>query len=230
MFFKPDTLRIVHLLGYPNGIGVFLMAAVMMLAEGALAAEARVQVVNDQQTAMNNVVVIIEPQGHALTTSVGLSAQIDQVDRQFVPHVQLVQAGTAVSFPNFDDIRHHVYSFSDARRFELPLYKGTPSEPLLFDQPGIVVLACNIHDWMLGYLYVTDSPWHALTDEAGLATISLPDAAQYRLRVWHPSMGANSTGIEQQISAEQLNSVTLTLTEQAASGGRRQLRRSTRYP
>ncbi|WP_409524730.1 methylamine utilization protein [Nitrincola sp. MINF-07-Sa-05] len=215
----------------PYKLSSLFLVAALMLTEGALAAEARVQIVNDQQEAMDNVVVIIEPEGHALAAaSTGMTAQVDQVDRQFVPHVQLVQAGTEVSFPNFDDIRHHVYSFSDAKRFELPLYKGTPSDPVLFEQPGIVILACNIHDWMLGYLYVTDSPWHALTDQTGVATLTVPEASHYLVRVWHPSLGADNAGIEEQVSADQLNNITLSLADQSTSGGRRQLRRSTRYP
>lgn len=228
--FKSDKLSGVHLVGRKSRICLILITT-LMLTEGALAAEARIQVLNDQQEAMDNVVVIIEPEGHALAAaSAGMTAQVDQVDRQFVPHVQLVQAGTEVNFPNFDDIRHHVYSFSDAKRFELPLYKGTPSEPVLFDQSGIVTLACNIHDWMLGYLYVTDSPWYALTDPSGHAAITVPESSHYLVRVWHPSLGADNAGVEERFSADQLNNISMTLAEPSASGGRRQLRRSTRYP
>lgn len=94
-------------------------------------------------------------------------AIMDQRNKQFVPSVLAVRSGTAVKFPNSDDIRHHVYSFSPTKRFELRLYKGTPSEPVLFDKPGVVVLGCNIHDWMVGYVYVTDDPWFAVSDEQG---------------------------------------------------------------
>jgi plastocyanin len=82
------------------------------------------------------------------------AATIDQINQEFVPQVSAVQVGTAVHFPNQDNIRHHVYSFSPAKQFELPLYKGTEAPPVVFDRSGLVVLGCNIHDWMLGYLYV----------------------------------------------------------------------------
>lgn len=121
-------------------------------------------------------------------------AVIDQVNRMFVPHVSVVRTGTAVSFPNRDDIRHHLYSFSEAKTFELPLYKGTPAEPVVFDKRGIVTLACNIHDWMLGFVYVTDAPSFAVTGEDGRADFQLPAREQYRVTVWHPSLGPETEG------------------------------------
>ncbi len=114
-------------------------------------------------------------------------AVMDQVDKQFVPAVLAVATGTAVSFPNRDDIRHQVYSFSPAKRFELRLYEGTPSVPVTFDQPGLVVLGCNIHDWMLGYVYITDDPWFAVSDAQGLVQLDAP-AGQYPATAWHPAL------------------------------------------
>ena len=111
---------------------------------------------------------------------------IDQVDKQFVPKVQAVLVGTQVTFPNNDNVRHQVYSFSPAKRFELPLYAGVPAQPILFDKPGVVVLGCNIHDWMVGYVYVSESPYFAKTGADGKVTLTdLPPRA-YVLRVWHP--------------------------------------------
>ncbi|MBA4683080.1 methylamine utilization protein [Pseudomonas sp. MDMC216] len=113
-------------------------------------------------------------------------ARMDQRNKQFQPHVLAVRTGTSVSFPNSDDIRHQVYSFSPAKRFELRLYQGTPSDPVLFDKPGLVVLGCNIHDWMLGYIYVTDDPWFAVSDEHGRAAIAELPAGRYAVTLWHP--------------------------------------------
>ncbi len=94
-------------------------------------------------------------------------AAVDQVDREFVPHVKAVQVGTDVMFPNKDNIRHHVYSFSPAKTFELPLYRGTPANPVKFDRAGVVVLGCNIHDWMLGYVFVLETPYFNTTGADG---------------------------------------------------------------
>ncbi len=112
---------------------------------------------------------------------------VDQVSKEFVPYVTAVQTGTLVSFPNKDDIRHHVYSFSPAKTFELKLYSGTPSTPVLFDKPGPVVLGCNIHDWMLAYVYVVDTPHFAKTAK-GSARVEGLAAAEYELRAWHPQL------------------------------------------
>jgi plastocyanin len=113
---------------------------------------------------------------------------IDQQDKEFVPHAKPVQVGTPVWFPNKDNIRHHVYSFSPAKKFELPLYKGTPAAPVLFDKPGVVVLGCNIHDWMLGYVLVLETPWFATTGPDGAAQLKDLPAGAYEVRVWHPRM------------------------------------------
>ncbi|MCB1896768.1 MAG: hypothetical protein H6945_15375 [Zoogloeaceae bacterium] len=113
---------------------------------------------------------------------------IDQVNKEFVPYVLPVEVGTSVNFPNRDNIRHHVYSFSDAKRFELPLYIGDPATPVLFDKPGTVILGCNIHDWMIAYVYVANSPYYAKTDAAGTATLAQLPSGHYKVRVWHPRL------------------------------------------
>jgi plastocyanin len=115
-------------------------------------------------------------------------ASMDQVDKQFAPHVLPVPVGTAISFPNHDNIRHHVYSFSPAKRFELPLYIGTPASPVVFDKPGVVTLGCNIHDWMLGYVYVLVTPWFAKTGDDGRARLADVPPGSYEARVWHPRL------------------------------------------
>lgn len=112
---------------------------------------------------------------------------MDQRNREFMPYVLAVQTGTPVYFPNSDNIRHHVYSFSPAKTFELPLYQGTPAAPVVFDKPGAVALGCNIHDWMVGYIYVVDTPWFAKTADNGNAGLALP-GGEYDIRVWHPRL------------------------------------------
>jgi plastocyanin len=110
---------------------------------------------------------------------------IVQREKTFIPTVTPIQSGTAIAFPNEDTVRHHVYSFSPAKVFELKLYIGSPREPVLFDKAGVVVLGCNIHDHMLAYVVVVDTPYFAKTDASGAARLaSLPDG-EYQLRVWH---------------------------------------------
>jgi plastocyanin len=113
---------------------------------------------------------------------------VDQVDKQFVPYVKAVFVGSKVRFPNSDNIRHQVYSFSPAKRFELPLYAGADAPPVVFDKPGVVVLGCNIHDWMVAYVYVSATPYFTKTEAAGTAAIEDLPPGEYSVRVWHPSM------------------------------------------
>lgn len=113
--------------------------------------------------------------------------RIEQRDRRFVPRITVVQAGTEVDFPNLDKTRHHVYSFSDAKRFELKLYAGTPAEPVTFDTAGIVALGCNIHDDMAGFVVVVDTPWHGRVAD-GLARFAELPGGEYRVRTWSPRM------------------------------------------
>ena len=116
------------------------------------------------------------------------SAVMDQQNKTFVPHVLTVAIGTPVTFPNRDNIRHHVYSFSPSKRFELPLYIGTPAAPVVFDTPGVVVLGCNIHDWMVGYVYVSATPYFAKTGADGLVRLGDVPPGAYEARVWHPRL------------------------------------------
>ncbi len=111
---------------------------------------------------------------------------VAQINRTFVPYVTVVQTGTLVNFPNQDSVRHHVYSFSPAKSFELKLYSGVPAAPVLFDKPGSVVLGCNIHDSMIAFVYVVDTGYFAKT-ENGAARMELP-AGEHELRVWHPQL------------------------------------------
>ena len=111
-------------------------------------------------------------------------------NKKFVPRVSVVRTGTAITFPNSDHIRHQVYSFSPAKTFTLKLYAGSPHTAVAFDQPGLVVLGCNIHDNMVAFVGVVDSPYFVKTAEMRAAPRSNLPAGRYRLRVWHPNAAA----------------------------------------
>jgi plastocyanin len=134
---------------------------------------------------------------------------VDQVGKEFLPHVLPIYVNSLVAFPNNDNIRHHVYSFSTAKKFELPLYSGTQAEPVLFDKTGVITLGCNIHDWMLGYIYVSATPYFVRSDKTGKGTISALPEGEYTLKVWHPQMIATeeSTSRKIVISSETGNEV-----------------------
>lgn len=165
-----------------------LLGLLLGFACTAQAADLTVTVTDTQGKPVAQAVVSLEPtSGSGLTAADGTRAVMDQHGREFVPHVLAVQVGTEVAFPNSDDIHHDVYSFSPAKTFELPLYKGVPAKPVRFDKPGVVVLGCNIHDWMLGYIDVVPTPWFGMTGTDGRLTLQAP-AGAYQLVLWHPDM------------------------------------------
>jgi plastocyanin len=129
----------------------------------------------------------------SFTTSEGLNIKpgvviMDQIDKQFAPQVLVVQKNQTVSFPNSDDIRHHLYSFSKPKSFEFKMFKGGESKQLTFDQTGIVVLGCNIHDQMVGYIYVADNEYTVITNDQGIA--ELP-SAELNVKLWHSRLSVN---------------------------------------
>ena len=115
---------------------------------------------------------------------------MDQQRLQFVPHLLVVQSGTSVTFPNSDDVSHHVYSFSEGNKFELPLYKGNVYPPKVFENAGVVVLGCNIHDGMLGYIVVVDTPHFAQTNARGVALLEDIPSGDYSVSAWTPRVRA----------------------------------------
>jgi len=137
-----------------------------------------------------SVVVVATPVGsEPVAIDVAPStAVMDQINERFVPELLVVRTGTPVAFPNSDQVRHHVYSFSEAKRFELPLYRGNVHEPITFDQAGLVVLGCNIHDHMVGYILVVDTPYFTISDDEGEAAFSGIPPGSYQVSVWHPGM------------------------------------------
>ena len=168
-----------HLISSAWLAGLFLgMTAV------ASAATFNAQVVDQSGKPLADAVITLS--GQAGAPSGVPEADMDQRDQEFAPRVLAVHTGTAVKFPNSDNIRHQVYSFSPAKRFELRLYEGTPSDPLLFDKPGVVVLGCNIHDWMVGYIYVTDQPLFGVTDSNGTLKLDQVPPGRYEATLWHP--------------------------------------------
>jgi len=150
-----------------------------------------VQVRNAAGTPMAGVVVAVQVNGQAAQASPQTTAQMTQRARQFEPHVLVVQTGTAVSFPNFDTVRHHVYSFSAAKTFDIKLYAGTPAHPVVFDSAGVATLGCNIHDRMSAHVVVVDTPLFAKSDAAGTVTFDVP-VGQHVLLFWHARLGTTA--------------------------------------
>jgi plastocyanin len=162
--------------------GLLLTSASLPCFGASLVVEVR----DGRGSALAGAVVYAIPEGRKppIHTSV---AVMDQKDRRFVPHVLAVQTGTAVTFPNSDNVRHQVYSFSPAKKFQLPLYAGTPPKPVVFDKPGVVSLGCNIHDRMSAYIVVVETPHFGVTEDGRVELKDLA-AGSYSVRWWFAGM------------------------------------------
>ena len=172
--------------GAPPWLAVTLATAATALLR-VQAADLRVRVVNGAGLPLANAIVYAVP---AIPIPHGKlpSVIIDQIHRQFAPQVSVVQTGTAVVFPNSDNIRHSVYSFSPAKVFLLKLYAGRAAPPVVFDQAGLVVLGCEIHDTMVAWLLVVSTPYYGKSNAAGLVTLRDLRVGNYRLYAWHVPM------------------------------------------
>jgi plastocyanin len=153
----------------------------------ARAATLQVSVTDSKGAPLPNTVVFAVPRQPVSTTGLE-QVEVEQKNKEFLPFVSVVPTGTTAYFPNHDGIGHHVYSFSAAKSFELPLSEQELTVPILFDMPGIITVGCNIHDWMVAYINVVDTPYYALTDDDGKAVIEAMPTNEYTLHIWHPGM------------------------------------------
>jgi plastocyanin len=166
--------------------------ALLLACPGVLSAALTIEVRDARGAPLEGAVVTASPRSPMTLPKGRKEATIEQKNRQFAPFLTVIQANTQVQFPNRDDVRHHVYSFSPAKTFEIKLYVGTPAAPVVFDKPGEVILGCNIHDHMRAYVYVVDTPFHALTDADGRVVLDNLPAGEFELGVWHHAQGAAS--------------------------------------
>jgi plastocyanin len=167
-----------------SALGVCLLAVRAPL----YAAELNVSVLDPAGHGSAGIVLVAEPQFDLPAKRLSRTVIMDQRQKQFVPNVLIIQTGTGVDFPNSDQIEHQVYSFSPAKTFQLSLYAGHKYPPIVFDHAGLVVVGCNIHDQMIGYIYVTDSPFFGRSDDAGQWTVHDLPPGNYRIAAWHPRM------------------------------------------
>lgn len=166
-----------------------LIVAVLLLSSAAISGDAKILAMDTHGKVVADAVITLRPlfEGPTGFSSKG-KAEMRQQDALFAPFVLAIGAGSTVNFPNFDEFRHHVYSFSEAKRFELRLYGQDESKQIQFDTAGVVALGCNIHDNMLAYIYVSEQPIFAKTDEDGAVVFAGLTNGQYAVQVWHPDI------------------------------------------
>ncbi len=176
------------------------MAGAAPASGPAQAASVAVQVLDSTGKPLADAAVFLESKEARAAAKPGREVAVAQIDRQFKPRMSIVTAGTSVSFPNHDKVRHHVYSFSAVKNFELKLYTGTPSSPVLFDKAGIALLGCNIHDNMTAWVVVVDTPYFGRTGPDGRLVLDGVPAGNYQLRAWHASQPVGAPASDQRVA------------------------------
>lgn len=167
------------------------------------AGELAVNVTDRLGRGVSDVVVTVTSSDARGSKQAQTPAVMDQRALAFAPNVLVVATGTSVEFPNSDSVSHQVYSFSPAKKFQLPLYKGVRHPPVTFEREGLVVLGCNIHDAMVGYIYVTDAPYFGKTDAAGTLRLQNLKGGDYRLRLWSPFVADNSEALNRNVHVDE---------------------------
>src|SRR3954447_9058346 len=183
--------------------GILFALALAGTSSPLAAAPLAVRVVDSSGHPVRDAVVTLYPSAGARPLHASGRYVISQQKLQFHPFLTIVPIGADVSFPNLDPTKHHVYSFSAAKRFELKLFARDQSRTVHFDKPGVVALGCNIHDAMSAFVFVTDSAWTARTNAQGMASFGDAPNAQARLAVWHPYLRAPGGLAQQAVVAGQ---------------------------
>jgi plastocyanin len=183
---------------------ILVLAVGLGLAGPVAAAPLAVRVVDASGRPVRDAVVTLYPAGNAARSPrAGGRYVVSQKDIQFHPFLSIVPVGADVSFPNLDPTKHHVYSFSAAKRFELKLFAKDQSRTVHFDKAGVVALGCNIHDQMSAFIVVTDSVWTARTNAQGMAVFGNAPNAPARVTAWHPYLRAPGGIVQQSVTPGQ---------------------------
>jgi len=187
------------------GRNILFALALAGAASPLSAAPLSVRVVDATGRPVRDAVVTLYPSGSAgRPARAGGRFVVSQKDLQFHPFLTIVPVGADVSFPNLDPTKHHVYSFSTAKKFELKLFAKDQSRTVHFDKAGVVALGCNIHDQMSAFIVITDSAWTSRTNRQGLVTFDAPNAPA-RLTVWHPYLRGPGGQFQQMVGPAQRN-------------------------
>ena len=173
-------------------VAVFALA----LCAPAAAANFTAEITDQDGHPVANAVVMLMPDAKgempAASSRLAPEKTVDQRDETFIPLVTILPRGGRLVFANSDSTMHQVYSFSSIKQFEFTLPHGKTSPPVVFDKSGVAAIGCNIHDHMIAYAFVSDSPWAGLTGADGRVQIADVPAGAYTAQIWHPHLAVGA--------------------------------------
>lgn len=178
------------------------VALQLIVVSTAMAADVSVTVTDQNGDPVESAVISLTPDDKSrVPAGEAQTHTIDQSDEAFIPFVTAMRRGDALRFTNSDRTRHHVYSFSAIKQFELLLNPGQKSNPVKFEQAGVAAIGCNIHDQMLAYAFVGETPWYAVTDARGTATIKGAPQGKLNAHAWHPRLDPDRLPADQALTS-----------------------------
>jgi plastocyanin len=186
----------------------FVLSTALLATAGAATVQVKVQ--DSAGKAVPDAVVYLESREAKAAAKPAKGVEIAQINREFTPRVTVLPVGTSVQFPNRDTVRHHVYSFSPTKTFELKLYAGKEASPVTFDKPGVAVLGCNIHDNMVAWVVVVETPYFGHAASGGSVELDNVPPGNYRLRTWHPGLPVEAQPADQALTVPP-NGISLTV-------------------
>ncbi|TPW04185.1 MAG: hypothetical protein FD125_1261 [bacterium] len=181
---------------------LFTLIAALILSSPAMAGDLTISVRDSAGRPVQDAVVTVHPAAGVPRGPIRFSwpLRMAQQDIQFQPYVLVVPVGGTVSFPNLDRVRHQVYSFSRGNRFELELYGRDETRTRTFSAVGVAAIGCNIHDQMMAYIKVVDTPWAAKTPAGGDVVLRGIPAGAATLRVWHPRLAGRGNEVSRPLT------------------------------
>jgi len=195
-------------------LGRFLLSAAtsLLFAAQAWAGDVVVRVTTPDGKPLPDAVVLIPAKPGDPKPAPVDGLRMAQSGKQFTPFVMIAPVGSTVEFPNLDKFRHHVYSFSKGNKFELELYGREEKRVITFKTAGVAALGCNIHDQMVAFIRVVDTPWAAKSGPDGVARLTAAPEGSRPLEVWHPYATAKNQTVTQTVSvSEGTTTVTVVL-------------------
>jgi len=126
-------------------------------------------------------------------------AKLDQVECEYVPHLQAFPVGTTLEIVNSDPVLHNVHGYLNETEsiFNLAMPLEGYRIQRTLDVPGIVSVKCDAgHAWMSAYLVVQEHPYYAVTDEDGSYSLDDVPPGNYRLKLWHEWLGETDVPVE----------------------------------